>query len=66
MDNFKPNIVVDGQSLEPYSEELWDWIRIGDVVFKNMNETIRNHDIPSKQQNGNSLVNGGQRKSLEQ
>lgn len=38
VDNFKPNIVVDGPSLDPYSEDKWEWIKIGDVVLKNVKD----------------------------
>lgn len=36
VDNFRPNIVVDGPNLEPHSEEDWEWIKINDVVFRNV------------------------------
>lgn len=40
IDNFRPNIVVDG-NIEPYSEDDWDWIKIGDVVLRNVKECTR-------------------------
>ncbi|KAF5301665.1 hypothetical protein FQA39_LY19094 [Lamprigera yunnana] len=33
--NFRPNFVIDGD-LQPYTEDEWDWIKIGDVVFRNV------------------------------
>ncbi|KAI4455176.1 molybdopterin cofactor sulfurase mosc [Holotrichia oblita] len=32
--NFRPNIIVESENLEAYSEENWDWIKIGDVVLR--------------------------------
>lgn len=34
--NFRPNFVVDGPNLTPFCEDEWDWIKIGDNVFRNM------------------------------
>ncbi|XP_031335296.1 mitochondrial amidoxime reducing component 2-like [Photinus pyralis] len=33
MNNFRPNIVVGGD-IVPYSEDDWDWIKIGDVIIR--------------------------------
>lgn len=41
IDNFRPNVVVDGPNLEAYAEDNWDWIKIGDVVFRNVKECTR-------------------------
>ncbi|KAL0268969.1 UNVERIFIED_CONTAM: hypothetical protein PYX00_010729 [Menopon gallinae] len=32
--NFRPNIVVRGEKLFPFEEDNWDWVKIGDVVFR--------------------------------
>lgn len=32
--NFRPNIIVAGEKLLPYEEDNWDWVKIGDVVFR--------------------------------
>ncbi|KAI4458241.1 molybdopterin cofactor sulfurase mosc [Holotrichia oblita] len=39
--NFRPNILVDGKDLEGYSEENWDWVRIGDAIFRNVKPCTR-------------------------
>lgn len=41
VENFRPNIVVDGPQLEPYSEDNWDWIKIRDITFRNVKECTR-------------------------
>lgn len=41
VENFRPNIVVDSASLQPYAEDDWDWIKIGDVVLRNVKECTR-------------------------
>ncbi|XP_050300005.1 mitochondrial amidoxime-reducing component 1-like isoform X2 [Anthonomus grandis grandis] len=41
VDNFRPNVVVDGPNLKPYAEDDWEWIKIGDVVLKNVKECTR-------------------------
>lgn len=33
-DYFRPNIVIDGPEIKAYDEDNWDWIKIGDVVFR--------------------------------
>ena len=37
--NFRPNFVVKGA--EPLEEDTWDWIKIGDVVFRNIKPCTR-------------------------
>lgn len=39
--NFRPNIVVDDPNLKPYVEDNWDWIKIGNVIFRNVKECTR-------------------------
>ncbi|KAK5644068.1 hypothetical protein RI129_007913 [Pyrocoelia pectoralis] len=34
--NFRPNIVIDGENIIPYAEDNWDWIKIGDIVTRNV------------------------------
>lgn len=41
VDNFRPNVVIDGLKLEAYAEDNWDWIKIGDVVLRNVKECTR-------------------------
>ncbi|XP_066254139.1 mitochondrial amidoxime reducing component 2-like [Euwallacea similis] len=41
VDNFRPNVVIDGPALQPYAEDNWDWIKIGDVVLRNVKECTR-------------------------
>lgn len=41
-ENFRPNIIIEGEDLEPYEEDNWDWIRIGDeTVCRNVKECTR-------------------------
>lgn len=41
VDNFRPNIVVDGIGLQPYCEDDWEWIKVGDVIMRNVKECTR-------------------------
>ncbi|KAJ8919366.1 hypothetical protein NQ315_016459 [Exocentrus adspersus] len=41
VENFRPNIVVDGPCIEPYAEDSWAWIKIGDAIFRNVKECTR-------------------------
>ncbi|KAJ8976545.1 hypothetical protein NQ317_011808 [Molorchus minor] len=41
VDNFRPNLVVDGPNLEPFEEDNWEWIKCGNVVIKNVVECMR-------------------------
>lgn len=36
INNFRPNIVIEGENIEPYAEDNWDWIKISDVVIRNV------------------------------
>uniref|UniRef100_A0A1Y1KEH2 MOSC domain-containing protein n=1 Tax=Photinus pyralis TaxID=7054 RepID=A0A1Y1KEH2_PHOPY len=40
MNNFRPNIVVGGD-IAPYAEDSWDWIKIGDVIIRNVMTVAR-------------------------
>lgn len=59
VDNFKPNIVVDGPSLDPYSEDEWEWVKIGDVVLKNVKDFAKSFAF------ANGTINE-RRKSLQE
>lgn len=39
--NFRPNIVVEGTKRKPFAEDTWEWIRIGEVVFRNVRPCTR-------------------------
>ncbi|XP_018579990.1 mitochondrial amidoxime-reducing component 1-like [Anoplophora glabripennis] len=39
--NFRPNFVVDGPDLAPYAEDSWEWVKIGNVVLRNVKECTR-------------------------
>ncbi|KAJ8964036.1 hypothetical protein NQ314_005176 [Rhamnusium bicolor] len=41
VDNFRPNLVVDGPNIEPYAEDTWEWVKVGDVVLRNVKECTR-------------------------
>ncbi|KAG5890165.1 hypothetical protein JTB14_005185 [Gonioctena quinquepunctata] len=41
VNNFRPNIVVDGPGLQPYVEEAWQWVKIGDAIFRNVKDCTR-------------------------
>ncbi|CAG9765498.1 unnamed protein product [Ceutorhynchus assimilis] len=41
VDNFRPNVVVEGPNLDAYVEDDWDWIKIGDVVLRNVQECTK-------------------------
>ncbi|XP_044749819.1 uncharacterized protein LOC123310418 [Coccinella septempunctata] len=38
---FRGNIVVDGPNLKAFDEDNWDWIKVGDVVMRNVKECTR-------------------------
>ncbi|XP_023310454.1 mitochondrial amidoxime reducing component 2 isoform X1 [Anoplophora glabripennis] len=40
-DYFRSNLVVDGAKLKPYEEDDWLWIKVGDVIMKNVVECMR-------------------------
>ncbi|XP_063927745.1 mitochondrial amidoxime-reducing component 1 isoform X2 [Zophobas morio] len=42
VEQFRHNIVVDGPDLQPYDEDTWDWIKIGDnVILRNVKDCTR-------------------------
>lgn len=41
VENFRPNIVVDAPTLEAYAEDDWDFLKVGDVIFRNVKECTR-------------------------
>jgi len=38
-ENFRPSILVEGP--QPYEEDRWDWIKIGDAIFRNVKPCTR-------------------------
>ena len=32
--HFRPNIVIEGETIKPYAEDNWDWVKIGDTVLR--------------------------------
>ncbi|KAF5303589.1 hypothetical protein FQR65_LT08190 [Abscondita terminalis] len=34
VNNFRPNVLIEGSKIKPYDEDNWEWIKIGDVVFQ--------------------------------
>lgn len=64
--NFRPNIVVDGPDLKPYLEDDWDWIKIGDVVFRNVKECVRCTMTTIDPETGNRSKVGEPLKTLNQ
>ncbi|XP_019877248.1 mitochondrial amidoxime-reducing component 1 isoform X2 [Aethina tumida] len=41
VNNFRPNLVVDGTQIQPYAEDEWDWVKVGDVLFRKVKECTR-------------------------
>lgn len=41
VENFRPNFVVDGPNLQPYAEDSWEWVKVGNAVFRNVKECTR-------------------------
>lgn len=42
--NFRPNMLVDSleeNGIAPFSEENWEWVKIGDAVFRNVKPCTR-------------------------
>lgn len=37
--NFRPNFLIEGSP--PYAEDKWEWVKIGDVVFRALKSTAR-------------------------
>lgn len=37
--NFRPNFVVEGTA--PYAEDKWEWVKIGEIVFRALKSTAR-------------------------
>lgn len=65
-DNFRPNIVVDGPGLEPFCEDDWEWIKIGDVVFRNVKDCTRCIITTLNPETTERLVNREPLNTLEQ
>ncbi|CAG9856663.1 unnamed protein product [Phyllotreta striolata] len=41
VNNFRPNLVIDGPGLKPYDEDDWEWVKIGDVVLRTVKDCTR-------------------------
>lgn len=41
VENFRPTIVVDEKYLKPHEEDDWGWIKIGNVILRNVAECPR-------------------------
>lgn len=39
--NFRPNLVVKGEKLIPFEEDKWKWVKIGDVIFRQLSPCFR-------------------------
>ncbi|CAG9835868.1 unnamed protein product [Diabrotica balteata] len=39
--NFRPNLVVNGPTIKAFDEDNWEWIKIGDVIMRNVKECTR-------------------------
>lgn len=39
--HFRPNIVIEGEDATAFTEDNWDWIKIGDVIFRNVKPCTR-------------------------
>ena len=50
MDRFRPNIVVDGK--EPFAEDDWQQIKIGEIIYTNAKLCARCHVININQRSG--------------
>lgn len=50
--NFRPNILIDGDNIPPYDEDKWDWMKIGDVVFRHVKPCTRCHLTTINPENG--------------
>ncbi|CAH1159781.1 unnamed protein product [Phaedon cochleariae] len=40
-DSFRPNLVLDGVSMAPFAEDQWEWLRVGNIVMRNVAECMR-------------------------
>ncbi|CAH1281237.1 unnamed protein product [Diabrotica balteata] len=40
-DCFRPNLIVEDQFLEPFAEDNWEYIRVGEVILKSVLECTR-------------------------
>ncbi|XP_074025964.1 mitochondrial amidoxime-reducing component 1 [Leptinotarsa decemlineata] len=41
VESYRPSILVEDKNLQPFEEDNWEWIRIGNVVMKNVIECLR-------------------------
>ncbi|KAG5871124.1 hypothetical protein JTB14_031137 [Gonioctena quinquepunctata] len=40
-DCFRSNMLVEDQNLEAFEEDSWEWVKVGNVVMKNIAECVR-------------------------
>lgn len=40
-ENFRPNLIISGDGAPPFIEDYWAWIKIGDVILKNVKPCTR-------------------------
>nr|XP_023024697.1 mitochondrial amidoxime-reducing component 1-like [Leptinotarsa decemlineata] len=40
-ESYRPNLLMDDPNLEPFEEDNWEWIKVGDVIMKNVSECGR-------------------------
>ena len=67
VERFRHNIVVDGPDLQPYDEDTWDWIKIGDnVILRNVKDCTRCILTPIDPENGIRHPDREPLKTLEQ
>ncbi|VEN40221.1 unnamed protein product [Callosobruchus maculatus] len=62
--NFRPNFLVEGPP--PYDEDNWEWVKIGNVVFRNVAECTRCIMTTIDPENGIRSSDREPLKSLEQ
>ncbi|XP_044269581.1 mitochondrial amidoxime reducing component 2-like isoform X1 [Tribolium madens] len=66
VENFRHNIIVDGPDLQPYDEDNWDWIKVGDnVIMRNVKDCTRCLRTTISSENGIRDINRQPLKTLE-
>ncbi|EFA02140.1 mitochondrial amidoxime reducing component 2 [Tribolium castaneum] len=66
VENFRHNIIVDGPDLQPYDEDNWDWIKVGDnVILRNVKDCTRCVFTTISSENGIRDINRQPLKTLE-
>nr|CAI5852359.1 unnamed protein product [Callosobruchus analis] len=62
--NFRPNLIVEGPP--PYHEDNWDWVKIGNVIFRNVAKCYRCFMTTIDPESGISSFDREPLKSLEE